>query len=465
MAELAHKVRVNITIHSVKMTFRTPIDLNIIWKRKNRRVEIGSKVPIPAGSAGIAVEQTLTMTETVLFNRTGGLQEHTAELFFQALVDRGAKVVGKVVVGLGMEVVDHREMSIESCPDKTAVVVLSINSQTDGESDNAPSDRSLRLGTRRLKLSSSRQELSGSLEKDWEAQSIDKARLQELTAHMEDLETQNSSLTATVNDLKKKVRTAADDYRKKEEDWESRLKYYSHSDLEHERSKAVRNLQRVQSEAAESTVSSSAAAEMTELQGQLQASTTEVTKLRRDVREMTEAKRKAEAGLDFEKSQSDTYQRAVEDLTRTLKDVKEDRERLKTDLAAANERAAGLNRTVEELKKELNSAKTQSQSSEEASQMTAKLQSQLKEAEQRYTLELSSLSTSHTEAEISRLASGNEEEMQGNESEIRAEYEQQMREMREEAEKERDQMSEEAEGKMTEMENWYRGQIDNLSKR
>lgn len=227
MAELAHKVRVEITIHSVKMTFRTPIDLNIIWKRKNRRVEIGSKVPIPAGSASVQVEQTLTMTETVFFNRTGGLQERTAELFFQALVDRGAKVVGKVVVDLDTERVEREEISIDSCPDKTATVVLSVNSQAGGEADNAPSDRSLRLGTRRLKLASSPRELSGSLDKEWERSGVlpaEKAKVQELTTRVEELESENSSLTATVTDLKRKLRTAADDYHKKEEDWEAQLR-------------------------------------------------------------------------------------------------------------------------------------------------------------------------------------------------------------------------------------------------
>lgn len=216
----------DITIHSVKMTFRTPIDLNIIWKRKNRRVEIGSKVPIPAGSASVPVEQTLTMTETVFFNRTGGLQEHTAELFFQALVDRGAKVVGKVVVDLDTERLEHEEMSIDSCPDKTATVVISINSQASGEADNAPSDRSLRLGPRRLKLTTSPRELSGSLDKEWDraAQPADLSKVQELTTRVQELASENSSLTATVTDLKRKLRTAADEHHRKEEDWEAQVR-------------------------------------------------------------------------------------------------------------------------------------------------------------------------------------------------------------------------------------------------
>jgi len=177
---------------------------------------------------------------------------------------------------------------------------------------------------------------------------------------------------------------------------------------------------------------------------------------------MLEARLKAEAELKFEKSQSETYQQALERLKGTLEGLEADKDRLETALQTANDRSNALNKTTEDLRKELNSARTQSQSSQDTAQMAAKLQGQAREAEDRHSRELASLSTTHTEAEIQRLRSENEASAPGNESEIRADYEQQIREMREEAAKEKEEESQEAERKMTEMENWYREQIDNL---
>ena len=198
------------------------------------------------------------------------------------------------------------------------------------------------------------------------------------------------------------------------------------------------------------------------MQSQLRTSTAETNKSRHDLREMLEARLKAEAELKFEKSQSETYQQALERLKGTLEGLEADKNRLETALQTANDRSNALNKTTEDLRKELNSARTQSQSSQDTAQMAAKLQDQAREAEDRHSRELASLSTTHTEAEIQRLRSENEASAPGNENEIRADYEQQIREMREEAAKEREEESQEAERKMTEMENWYRGQMDNL---
>ena len=324
MAELGQKARVDITIHWVKMTFRTPIELNVIWKRKNRRVEIGTKVPIPAGSGRVEVEQTLTMTETLLFSRTGGWQEHSAELYFQALVDRGAKVVGKVVLPIVQSQYNQQEIPIDSCPDTTAIVCLSTTSQSDPDPESLSSDRGLRLVPKRLKLRASPREITTvSLSKDWE--SLDTNKLQEMNSKISDLETQNKTLNQTVSELKKKLRAVNEEMQSKDDEWESRYQYFSPSDLELQHSKALR----AKSKDPESEQ------QIQEMTQQLTETNAEMKKLRRELRELMEAKLKAEEWLKFEKSQSETYKHAIDDLSLKVCDVTNQRDQLESDLQAS----------------------------------------------------------------------------------------------------------------------------------
>lgn len=230
-ADFSQKQLVGITIHTVKMTFSSPIRLNVIWKRKNRRVETGSKVLIPAGSGVIEVNQTLTMSEALPMNSTGGFVEKNAELFFQALVDRGAKVVGKVVIRVGGERQDNVELPIEGCPDLTATVVLSVNSRSEADSafdeEPHPSGRANALALRRVKLRASpKAVLHPPDSKDWANEEIprsERLKLTELSERVEDLEKENADLTAANIDLKKKARAAADEQRKRGDEWEAKV--------------------------------------------------------------------------------------------------------------------------------------------------------------------------------------------------------------------------------------------------
>ena len=181
----------------------------------------------------VDVNQTLTMAETLSMSRTGGFLEKTAELYFQALVDKGAKVVGKVVVSVGADKTEQVELPIESCPDSTATVVLSVNARGEGEQgpdDEAiVSERSNMQALRRVKLRTSPKltlHKSERESKDWDPVDVphsDRVKLTELTERVEELEKENEALMATNSDLKKKLRGATDEQRKKEEEWETRL--------------------------------------------------------------------------------------------------------------------------------------------------------------------------------------------------------------------------------------------------
>lgn len=136
LGTLAQKFSVDVTVHSLRMTLSVPVLINLIWKRKKRRVESRNRPAMGANSKQLEVEETLTMINTMYQKKSGEFLEKKAVITFQAVVDgRGSKVVGSVTLNITQYLggLNQQEFRIDKCPDKNATAVLSLRAQAMGE--------------------------------------------------------------------------------------------------------------------------------------------------------------------------------------------------------------------------------------------------------------------------------------------------------------------------------------------
>ena len=150
LGTLAQKFSVDVTVHSLRMTLSVPVMVNLIWKRKKRRVESRNRPLMPANSKEIAIEETLTMINTMYQKKSGEFLEKKAVITFQAVVEgRGSKVVGSITINIAQYLggMSQLELRIDKCPDKTAMAVVSLRAHAMGEAMEADNMSEMSGGT------------------------------------------------------------------------------------------------------------------------------------------------------------------------------------------------------------------------------------------------------------------------------------------------------------------------------
>ena len=252
---LAQKFSVDVTVHSLRMTLSVPVLVNLIWKRKKRRVESRKRPPMPANSKGIEVEETLTMINTMYQKKSGEFLEKKAVITFQAVVEgRGSKVVGSVTLNIAQYLsgLNQQEFRIDKCPDKNATAVLSLRAQAMGElveADNVSEmsgGTGFSMGTEDVGGFLSEQDLTGFEEEVHPnpakvmiagnirpaiprapagrpgpvkpVHTLDTTAVQDLKAQLALLEREKSELQSEKDDLKKQCLSLVDSSRREKED-------------------------------------------------------------------------------------------------------------------------------------------------------------------------------------------------------------------------------------------------------
>lgn len=91
----------DITIHSISIALTMPVRINVVWKRRKKRIETKLQPALSPSVGSVSVNETLTMINTLYQEKNGSFQKKKAMLTVQAIVDgRGTKRVGQVAINL-----------------------------------------------------------------------------------------------------------------------------------------------------------------------------------------------------------------------------------------------------------------------------------------------------------------------------------------------------------------------------
>ena len=127
---LAHKFAVDVTVHSLQMSLSLPVKVQVIWKRRNKRIETNSKPDLLPTSGSVEIEETLTMINTLYQKKAGTYMEKKADLTIQAIIEgKGSKTIGGLRINLSDFVgspMIRQVFKLEKSPDRYSSVTLSV---------------------------------------------------------------------------------------------------------------------------------------------------------------------------------------------------------------------------------------------------------------------------------------------------------------------------------------------------
>ena len=137
LGTLAHKFSIDITVHTLQMSLSVPVKINIVWKRRNKRIESTNKPELLPSIGSVELEETLTMINTLYQKKAGNYMEKKADLTVMAIIDgKGSKSIG----GLHLNISDYQSapltrqtFKLEKSPDRYSSITVSIRCRSLGE--------------------------------------------------------------------------------------------------------------------------------------------------------------------------------------------------------------------------------------------------------------------------------------------------------------------------------------------